>query len=146
MTYRIFPGALGALSLAFAACVPTSDHAGSFLADPSEWNVVSIEGERLPDGTDATLSLADGQIVYRGGCNSFTGLRYDAGAGTISAQGPLSSTRMACPAPQMALDEKLGAALQRVNGLGRAEGRNPGAVALLSDGQPVVIITPRLRR
>ncbi|MDO5657816.1 MAG: META domain-containing protein [Paracoccus sp. (in: a-proteobacteria)] len=145
MTHRILLAAFGAATLAVAACVPSADQAGA-LGDPSEWDVLWIEGQRLPEGTDATLSLAQGQIVYRGGCNSFTGLRYDPAAGTIRAEGPLTSTRMACPAAQMALDESLGAALQRVNGLGRAADRNPGALALLSDGEPVVMIAPRVRQ
>ncbi|MDO5529108.1 MAG: META domain-containing protein [Paracoccus sp. (in: a-proteobacteria)] len=138
MKFRIALVTLG-LGLAAAGCTPAGT---GLMPDPSEWAVTWIDGAALPEGSDASVSLANGEIVFRGGCNSFMGLRRDPASGVISGPAQLGATMMACPQAQMALDDALGAALRRVDGTAIPVGQKEGSIALTSGGRAVVVLAP----
>ena len=71
-----------------AILVPTS------LAETS-WEIVSINGRRVPGGRQYELDFQRDRLTGRAGCNSFSG-PYRVGRDGFQA-GPLAMTRMACP-------------------------------------------------
>jgi heat shock protein HslJ len=90
------------LVLSMLAAAPLAA-AGPELLAGKEWRVEAMAGEKIADGVEITLNvLPDGRLAGRAACNRFTGSA-TVGDGAI-AVGPLASTRMACPAPLMALE------------------------------------------
>ncbi len=65
----------------------------------TSWEIVSINGGRVPGGEQYQLSFSDNQVSGRAGCNSFSG-SYRVGRDGFQA-GPLAMTRLACPGPRM---------------------------------------------
>jgi heat shock protein HslJ/uncharacterized membrane protein len=65
----------------------------------TSWEIVGIDGVRVPGGEQYQLSFSANQVSGRAGCNSFSG-RYQVGRDGFQA-GPLGMTRMACPGPDM---------------------------------------------
>jgi heat shock protein HslJ len=65
----------------------------------TRWEIVSINGARVPGGEQYRLEFTDGQMTGKAGCNGFGG-SYRVGRDGFQA-GPLAMTRMACPAPAM---------------------------------------------
>jgi heat shock protein HslJ len=88
-----------------AALAPAPAIAGEVLAG-SEWG---IEGQDKP----FIQFGSEGRVAGNSGCNRFTGAYETAEDGAIKI-GPLASTRMACPEPDMAAEAKFLAMLDQV--------------------------------
>lgn len=65
----------------------------------TNWEMVSINGGRVPGGERYRLAFTDNSLTGRAGCNGFGG-SYRVGRDGFQA-GPLAMTRMACPGPAM---------------------------------------------
>lgn len=79
-----------------------------------EWRVTELDGEKLKDG-ESGLLLAfaeDGRVSGFAGCNRLTG-RYEAADAALHFSA-IGLTRMACPAPSMAVESRFVAALGAV--------------------------------
>ena len=77
----------------------------------SEWRPVRIGALKVSPEADVFVQFqGEGQLSGQGGCNRFFGpWQID---GEAIAIGPLASTRMACPEPQMELEAALFGALE----------------------------------
>ena len=85
---------LVAAAITIAACETRAIEAQDRLA-AYDWTAVSIDGKPVVQKGRVTLSIADGRVSGRGGCNRYSGtVEYDRSTLTI---GPLISTKMACP-------------------------------------------------
>jgi len=83
-----------ASALAMTACETSATQGQDRLA-AWDWTAVSIDGKPVVQKGRVTLSIADGRVSGRGGCNRYSGtVDYDRSTLTI---GPLISTKMACP-------------------------------------------------
>ncbi len=69
----------------------------------TSWEIVSINGARVPGGEQYQLAFTENGITGRAGCNGFGGT-YRVGRDGFQA-GPLTMTRMACPGPRMAHEQ-----------------------------------------
>ena len=110
----------------FARCIPLLPvflmlSACATLPDASaienrEWSAVELLGEAVSEASPPQLYF-DGtakRLSGFSGCNRVGGdYRLD---GKTLALGPLASTRMACPDPAMALEDRFLSALARVDG------------------------------
>jgi heat shock protein HslJ len=100
------------LTLALASC-ESSVNAGNEqnAIDRHDWLAQSIVGIAVPYPERVTLSLANGTVSGRGGCNQYSGpVEYANGRIKI---GPLISTKMACAEPGlMHIEKKFLGALQ----------------------------------
>jgi heat shock protein HslJ len=69
----------------------------------TDWTAKTVAGEPVPKDVAVTIQFADaGRISGRSGCNRYAGeVRV---VGDTLEIGPLASTRMACPPPQMAVE------------------------------------------
>lgn len=75
------------------------------------WRLARLAfAEPAPAGAEVTLEIAEGRVAGRSGCNRFEGPIREAKPREIEI-GPLASTRMACPAEAMALEQRVLAAL-----------------------------------
>jgi putative lipoprotein len=112
--------------VALAACQGST---GAQPASPvGAWRAEDIRGEPIAPGVDSTLEIApDGAVTGSGGCNRYRG-RATLGEGTI-AFSPLAATRMACPGPAMAQEQRFFAALAAARAFRIAD----GALLLLAD-------------
>lgn len=83
--------------------------------DGTEWQLSGWDGADLPDwqapDAEVTLAFQDGRIAGRSACNRYMG-GYAIDGDTFTLSGPLASTRMACPEPQMTVEQAYLAALQ----------------------------------
>ncbi len=89
----------------------------------SEWQLVSTDGQPLPADTKPPVIHIDRDGI-RGfaGCNRFTASLKETASGVIVV-GPAAATRMACPGPEMDLEQKFLAQLGKVNGYTFLAGR-----------------------
>lgn len=89
----------------------------------NEWLLVEIDGAPLPAGAEAPLVLFEGETV-RGfaGCNRFTAPVKETKPGEIDV-GPGAATKMACPQPEMDLEQKFLTQLDAVNRYGYRAGQ-----------------------
>ena len=109
-------GMFSILTLALAIAVPAGAQQAPLAG--SEWRVVSIGGEAVPEGVEALVQFgADGKLSGNGGCNQFTGTYVAEGAALTIGQ--VAATRRACPGPRMAVEQKLFAAFGAVRGFAR---------------------------
>jgi heat shock protein HslJ len=81
-----------------------------------EWTAAEIDGEPPPAGARRpTAVVADGRVAGFAGCNRYTAAIRETAPGSI-AVGPAAATKMACPEPEMLLEDRflasLGAATQ----------------------------------
>jgi heat shock protein HslJ len=77
----------------------------------TDWRPVSIGDQVVASDTRLHLRFeVDGKLNGNGGCNSFFG-SYTLGESGIEI-GPIGATRMACPPPQMELEERFFLALE----------------------------------
>lgn len=84
--------------------------AGSAELAGSEWRPVQIGALTVEEGFEVFVQFGgEGQVSGHGGCNRFSG-SWQTEGDTIRI-GPLASTRMACPEPQMELEAALFGAL-----------------------------------
>jgi heat shock protein HslJ len=96
-----------ALLPALAACTSSggssSAAAGAEDLSGTSWTLADLGGTAPAEGTNATLSFdASDAVTGHAGCNTFNGEATIDG-GSIDF-GPLATTRMACPEPQMSLE------------------------------------------
>jgi heat shock protein HslJ len=89
----------------------------------NEWQLVEIDGEPLAAGIEAPLVHFESSTV-RGfsGCNRFTAPVKESKPGEI-AIGPAAGTKMACPPPQMEIEQKFLERLEAVNGYSYVAGQ-----------------------
>ena len=97
-----------------AAEAPPAATAAPVALTRTEWRVAELEGEKLKDADPApVLAFAeDGRVSGFAGCNRLMG-RYESGESTLKFSA-IGLTRMACPAPAMALEGRFVAALGAV--------------------------------
>ncbi len=89
--------------LLIAAAVAPAQAAGA--SPVGRWRAVEISGAPVAAGVETTLELeAGGKVSGNGGCNRFGGTA-TLGDGSIGF-GPTMATRMACPEPAMAQEQR----------------------------------------
>jgi heat shock protein HslJ len=82
----------------------------------NEWQLVSIDGQPLPeDSKPPVIHFEREGIRGFAGCNRFTASVKETAPGVIEV-GPAAATRMACPGPEMDMEQQFLAALGKVNG------------------------------
>lgn len=80
-----------------------------------EWTLVEIDSEPLPAGVRPPTATFEGTRIFGfGGCNRYMGGVGEAGPGSMTV-GPLASTRMACPPPEMGIEDRFLAGLAKIN-------------------------------
>ena len=100
----------------------------SDLLDGAEWTVRSLAGKPLPEEVSVTVDfLDDDRVAGSSGCNRFMGGYQLTGEGLSFGQ--IAGTRMACPEPQMQIEQRFLALLQDVN---RFEITPDGALLLIT--------------
>jgi heat shock protein HslJ len=116
---RAWPWALATFALSLAACAGGPPQGGLV---GTEWRLVEMEGQTLPDRPTATLVFTEtGRVAGNGSCNRFFG--------NVTVSGPnigfsqMGSTRMACPGPASELEPRYLGALQRATGYEIREGQ-----------------------
>jgi heat shock protein HslJ len=90
-----------------------------------EWQLVELGGEPLPEGVRApSIAFREGAVSGFAGCNRYSGALSGATAGEF-APGPhaFATTRMACPPPQSALEDRYLAAMTHAARYGFVAGR-----------------------
>ena len=104
------------LSLALVAGLaraqaPTHDQAASanipgiYAHSDKDWTLVEIDGKPLPKGArPPTLRIEGEHIAGFGGCNRYMGPIRETAPGEVTI-GPLAGTMMACPEPEMELEQ-----------------------------------------
>ncbi len=98
-----------ALVASLVACNMDDSSAGgtsSAKLEDTEWRLVSIAGDAIPEGVSATLTLdtESGRIAGNSGCNRYSG-GYSLEGETLST-GMMISTKMACPGPAMEVETR----------------------------------------
>ncbi len=82
----------------------------------NEWQLVSIDGQPLPaDAKPPVIHFEREGIRGFAGCNRFTASVKETAPGVIEV-GPAAATRMACPGPEMDMEQGFLAALGNVDG------------------------------
>jgi heat shock protein HslJ len=109
------------------ALVPVASTAGGnvSLAElaGTEWTLSSLDDRPLPTGArPPTLLFGDARVSGFGGCNRYTGPVSAKRPGTLSV-GPLATTKMACAAPAMDVEDRYLAALAAVSQYALVAGR-----------------------
>ncbi len=130
-----------ALVLALALAVPTlpAMAAESHPLAGSEWRPVEIAGSATPEEVEVFLQFgAEGVVSGTGGCNRFTGSY--ALTETSIEFAPFATTMMACPDPQMEVEQRLFKALSEVRGFARDR---VDLVLSDADGAPLVVLMQR---
>lgn len=128
-----------AILLAIALTAVPVTAAGSDPLAGSEWRPVEIAGTATPEDVEVFLQFrAEGAVAGMAGCNRFTG-SYAIEDETLEFS-PLAATMMACPDPQMQVEQLLFAALGQVRGFARDR-----VDLVLSDaeGAPLVVLIQR---
>lgn len=104
------------------------------------WRVIRLGGKPLPPKATATIAFGrDGRASGNSGCNRFTGPFRLTGEGL--SFGPLATTRMACPPPQMQVEQRFLQLIGKVTGV--TPGRH-GQLSLTADGGEALLLD-RLR-
>ena len=78
------------------------------------WRVVGVGGEALLPDDDVFVTLVEGQLSGKNGCNRIMGPF--ASEGATLRLGPLAGTRMACPGRAAEVEARVDAALATVTG------------------------------
>lgn len=127
---------LRALALGLAAGLGPAGVASAAALAGSEWRPVEIAGAPVDGAVEAFLQFrVEDRASGSSGCNRFTGsFAADPDAGSL-AFGPLATTRMLCPEPQMAFEARFLDALTRVRGY-----RRDGVDLVLSDAAGNVVM------
>lgn len=87
-----FPDELTAGSAILVLCSPV---VSDLEAPTGGWQLVSLSGTRLVDGTSIDVDFSDGVVSGSGGCNGYSGGYEVAGDELVLGQ-PIASTAMAC--------------------------------------------------
>jgi heat shock protein HslJ len=89
----------------------------------NEWQLVSIDGEPVPaDAKPPVIHFERESVRGFAGCNRFSASIEETAPGEIDI-GPAAATRMACPGPEMDLEQKFLAQLDKVTGYTFLAGR-----------------------
>lgn len=89
----------------------------------NEWQLVSIDGQPVPaDAKAPVIHFERDSIRGFAGCNRFNASIKETAPGVVEV-GPAAATRMACPAPEMDLEQKFLAQLGKVKGYTFLAGR-----------------------
>ena len=89
----------------------------------NEWQLLSIDDQPLPaDAKPPVIHFEREGIRGFAGCNRFTASVKETAPGVIEV-GPAAATRMACPAPEMDMEQQFLAALGKANGYTFVAGR-----------------------
>ncbi|MGM0450708.1 MAG: META domain-containing protein [Pseudomonadota bacterium] len=109
--------------------LPLCQHADRMSLESPRWQVVSVEGESVPEEAGAvTLDfMPEGRVAGRSGCNHYTAAWEWVGDRLIIDRA--ASTRMACPSSVMKVEEHFLAALSRTEGA-RLEGDGDDTLVL----------------
>ena len=95
----------------------SSDVVGSLsvnLLSATDWMLAEMDGQPLGrTGHPPTLLVQYDKVVGFGGCNRYTGALKETSPGKITV-GPLASTRKACPAAEMDLEDKFISRMNKV--------------------------------
>jgi heat shock protein HslJ len=95
----------------------------AILAD-TEWVLRSwSSGEPAPEEPAVTLTYAEGQLAGHAGCNRYFASAQDGDMPGEIIIGPVGATKMACPDPQMAVENRFLAQLAGVTKYGFVVGR-----------------------
>jgi len=82
----------------------------------NEWTLVEIDGQPVPSGIEPPLiHFETGKLRGFAGCNRFNATITESKPGVIDI-GPGAATKMACPPPQMELEDKFLKQLDAVTG------------------------------
>jgi heat shock protein HslJ len=89
----------------------------------NEWQLVSINGRAVPAGAKPpVIHFERDSIRGFAGCNRFTSSVKETAPGVIEV-GPAAATRMACPGPEMDIEQQFLAALGKATGYTFLAGR-----------------------
>lgn len=102
-----------------------------------DWQVSAIGGEAPGGPRPATLRFDAGRLTGTTGCNRLTA-SYTLAAATLTI-GDAATTRMACPGPAMAQEQRLASALR--GPLTLVQGKD-GVMLANADGSPAVTLVP----
>lgn len=105
---KLFQGVLSAAWAVLFACAPAAPEL------EGSWALAELSGDAVPPGIEITLTVTAGEgISGRSACNRYMGnVQRDGSQVTF---GPLGSTRMACPDPQMMWEDRFLQALESVS-------------------------------
>lgn len=99
--------ALAALLAACGGFDPTLEHPGeSVTFEGSEWTLTSVNGDRLVEGSNVTLSFASGRVGGFAGCNSY-GAEYTAMDGGTLAIAEIEITLQLCQTPEGVMGQEV---------------------------------------
>jgi heat shock protein HslJ len=122
--------------LALALPVIPAMAAGSDRLAGSEWRPVEIAGAATPEDVEVFLQFrAEGAVAGLGGCNRFSGSY--APSDTSLEFGPLAATMMACPDPQMQVEQRFFGAVSQVRGFARDR---VDLTLTDADGAPLIVL------
>ncbi|HMN93972.1 MAG TPA: META domain-containing protein [Hydrogenophaga sp.] len=112
-TWQILAWCLPALALSLGACAGSVGTAAAGLVG-TEWRLVEMDGETLPERPAATLAFVEAdRVAGSGSCNRYFG------SVTVSGQrigfGQMGSTKMACIGPHAELEPRYLSALQQAS-------------------------------
>ncbi len=97
---------LAALLTACGGSDPTLEHPGESVAlDGSKWVLSSINGKSLVEGSNVTLSFADGRAGGFGGCNSYGAGYVATGGGTLTIA-EIEVTLQLCQTPAGVMEQE----------------------------------------
>ena len=110
-----------------AALIPLAPAAGGNVSlvelAGTEWTLSSLDDRPLPaSARSPTLLFGDARVSGFGGCNRYTGTVGSKRLGTLSV-GALATTKMACAAPTMDVEDRYLAALAMVSQCALVAGR-----------------------
>ncbi|TNF61825.1 MAG: META domain-containing protein [Burkholderiales bacterium] len=102
-----------ALALSLAACAGLGGGAAASLLG-TEWRLVEIDGEALPERPAATLAFTEpGRVAGSGSCNRFFGSV--SFSGEKIGFGQMGATKMACLGQDSRIEARYFAALQQAS-------------------------------
>ncbi len=102
------------------------------------WRVKSIAGSPVPVGVTVTMEFGpDGRVSGRSGCNRYTGSFANAGDTLKFSQ--LAGTQMACPPPQMEVEQRFYSTVGEITGVRLSDNRE----LVLSGGADPLLILDR---
>jgi heat shock protein HslJ len=91
------------LAAALAACGGERPGASPGL-DGTEWVLISLNGTSLVEGTNITLTFAEGRVNGFAGCNTYNAA-YTSDGSTFTSETP-AATEMACSAPAGVMEQE----------------------------------------
>jgi len=103
---------LGLAALVAAACNTAAANRTNGLAN-TNWMLSTMAGNPMASGTNITLGFGLAQASGFGGCNQYSTTYQTDGSRGLTF-GTIAATRMACPAPQVALETTYYASLAQV--------------------------------